>query len=151
MIRPDRKGGAMPSKSDVSALLKGIDLFADLSKKELSLLADCLRPGSHNDKEEIVVEGGTDARFFVITSGNVAASANGKRLGTMGPGQYFGEISLIDRGPRTATVTAVGPVTTLSAASFSFRPILKQNPDMMLKLLVRMCERVRSLDRRLVG
>jgi len=141
----------MPSKADVVNMLKGIDLFTDLSKKELSTMADCLRPLSHSDGEVIVSEGDTDARFFIVTSGSATASVNGKKLATFTPGNYFGEISLIDRGPRTATVKANGATETLSAASFSFRPMLKANPEMMHKLLVKLCERVRALDKRLVG
>ena len=141
----------MPTQAEVIALLKGIDLFADLSRKEYALMADCLRPMSHDDGEEIVVEGASDGRFFIVTSGTVIAWKGDKKLATFGSGQYFGEISLIDRGPRTATVTASGAVTTLSAASFSFRPMLKANPEMVHKLLVKMCERVRVLDSRLVG
>jgi len=139
------------NQAEVIELLKGIDLFANLSRKELITVARCLRPIDHDSGEAIVREGDGDGRFFIVTSGSAVATATGKRLATFGPGQYFGEISLIDRGPRTATVTASGPVSTLSAASFTFRPVLKEHPDMMLKLLVKMCERVRVLDKRLIG
>jgi CRP-like cAMP-binding protein len=141
----------MRTRAEQSEVLKEIDLFSDFNRKELATLAECLRPEVYEDGEDIVREGERDGRFFIIVSGTAVARVGGKKLATMGPRQYFGEIALIDRGPRTATVTAVGPVVTLSAASFTFRPILKEHPDLQYKLMIKLCEKVRVADRRLVG
>jgi CRP-like cAMP-binding protein len=141
----------MPSQAEVIDLLKTTDLFADLTRRELAAVASSLRPLTHVDGEQIVAEGDSDGRFFIVLSGTAVAMAGTKKLATFGAGSYFGEISLIDRGPRTATVIASGTVETLSVASFTFRPLLKEHPDMMRKLLVKMCERVRALDKRLIG
>ncbi len=141
----------MKTKAEIIDLLKAIDLFADLSKKELSLLASSMRPESYAAGQEIVREGETDGRFFVLTSGTAVARANGKKLSTIGIGQCFGEIALIDRGPRTATVVAAEPVEAMSVACFTFRPVLKANPDLQYKLMLKLCERLRVADRHLVG
>lgn len=139
----------MRTRAEILDALKNIDLFGDLSRKELTVLADCLREEEFKDGEDIVNEGDTDGRFFIVSSGTAVARVNGKKLSTVSKGQWFGEIALIDRGPRTATVTAQGPVTTLSIASFTFRPILKEHPEMQHKLLLKLCERLRAADKRL--
>ena len=141
----------MKTRTEVLEALKGIDLVEDFSLRERSMMADSLRPEEFADGEVIVREGDTDGRFFIVTQGNVVAKANGRKLATFGPGQYFGEVALIDRGPRTATVSAVGAVATLSVASFTFRPLLKSNPDLQHKLLLKLCERLRAADKRLIG
>ena len=66
-----------------------------------------------------------------------------------GPGEYFGEVAMIDRQPRTATVTAAEPLRTLSLASISVRPVLREHPDIALKMLEKLCARLRSADARL--
>jgi CRP-like cAMP-binding protein len=141
----------MSSDESVVATLRTVDLFDDLLPKDLDEIVACVRPMEFDDGDSIVVEGDTDSRFFLLMSGRAAVTVSDKPVVVLEAGQYFGEISLIDRGPRTATVTAMGPVETLTIASFAFRPILHANPDIMHRLLLKMCERVRQLDRDLVG
>jgi CRP/FNR family transcriptional regulator, cyclic AMP receptor protein len=135
------------TKSDpIAEALGSVDLFAGLAPKELSVLAGLARPYSYSPGDDIVVEGDTSARFYLITSGTVDVLIDGKRVNKLGPGESFGEIAVLDRGPRTATVRATSPVETLSLASFSLRPVLKEHPDILMKLVVHLCERLRAVE-----
>ncbi len=129
--------------------LASVDLFSGLTKKELGVLADLAKEFRFTDGTAIVSEGETSARFYLITDGQVQVKVNGRTRVTLGPGDYFGELAVIDNGPRSATCIAQGPVTTLSLASFSLRPVLKQNPDVTFKLLVKVTERLRRVDKQL--
>ena len=71
---------------------------------------------------------------------------HGKRRRPLGPGDYFGEISLIDRGPRSATVEADTDVRTFAIASWDFMPLAMESPTMSKKMLLEMCRRIRSLE-----
>ncbi len=73
-------------------------------------------------------------------------TVHSKKKGSLGPGDYFGEISLIDRGPRMATVVADEPVTTLTLSSWSFMPLIERHPAIAKKLLLGLCNRLRALD-----
>ena len=141
----------MPSQAQVIELLRGIDLFADLSRKELSTIANCLRPLEHEDGEEIVTEGDGDGRFFIVMDGTAIASAHGKRLATFGPGQYFGEISLMDGGPRTATVVAETNLTTLALSRKDFSALLQSEPKVTVGLLKHASALLRRLERPAAG
>lgn len=75
----------------------------------------------------------------------------GRTRSELGPGDYFGEMSLLDGGPRSATVRASEPLTTLSIAEWNFRPLLKSHPTIAYKMLVMMCRRLRSVERNVTG
>ena len=70
-------------------------------------------------------------------------------MAQFGPGNYFGEMAMIDRQPRSATVTADEDLATLSLASISVRPLLREHPDIALKMLEKLCARLRATDAKL--
>lgn len=126
--------------------LRQVDLFADLSPKDLKVLAGLAKLQRFGDGDLIVQQGTESARLHVIVEGTARVMLGDRELATLGPGDYFGEISVIDRKPRTADVVAAGPVVTRSLASFSLRPALVKNPDLMMKLFVKVCERLRNTE-----
>jgi CRP-like cAMP-binding protein len=138
----------MAAKTDpVLEQLARVPLFSALSRRELQVIASMAKPASFPAGTEIVEEGTRGGRFFLITQGQVDVLVNGHRITGLGPGATFGEIALIDEGPRTATVRARSDVDTLGIASFNFRPLLKNEPGVAYKLMVELCRRLREADR----
>jgi CRP-like cAMP-binding protein len=134
------------AKNDVE-LLHGVDLFEELSKSELRKVAGLAKLFTFAAGENVTEEDTPGGRFHVIQSGTAKVVANGRTRATLGPGEYFGELSLIDGEPRSATVVACEPLTTLSIAEWNLRPLLKSQPTISYKLLVVLCRRVRSVMR----
>jgi CRP-like cAMP-binding protein len=136
----------MRSKSAVE-LLGGVDLFEELSRSELRKIAGLAKVFSFADGETVTEEGTPGGRFHVIQTGAVRVVANGRTRATLGPGEYFGELSLIDGEPRSASVIATEPLTTISIAEWNLRPLLKTQASIAYKLLVVMCRRARAVMR----
>jgi CRP-like cAMP-binding protein len=123
-----------------------VPLFSDLSQKEIKLLAGLTRPYSYKPGDDIVTQGDTTARFYMITQGEAAVLVHGEQVETLSAGSHFGEIAMLDGGPRAATVRALTPVETLSLASFSVRPVLRDHPDILVKLIQELCGRLRAAE-----
>jgi CRP/FNR family transcriptional regulator, cyclic AMP receptor protein len=128
--------------------LGGTDLFGKVRRKSLEAIASQARVVQHAPGKEITEEGGSATGFHLIRSGAATVDVGGSARPNLGPGDYFGEISLIDGQPRSATVTAEGPLTTISLASWSFKPILDEEPDVARALLVVLCQRLRAAEHR---
>lgn len=129
-------------------LLAGVKLFESLSQRELERVLGTTKEMSFAAGKDVVVEGEVGGRFYLILEGRARVKVGGRSRQVLGPGDHFGEISLIDKGPRMATVTAETPLRALSIAPFNFTPLLDQ-PAITKKLLVEMCSRFRALDRSL--
>jgi CRP/FNR family transcriptional regulator, cyclic AMP receptor protein len=92
----------------------------------------------------VASEGEPGLGFHLILEGNAEVSVGGASKGVLGPGDYFGEISLLDGGPRSATVATTTPMQTLSIVSWDFGPLLDRHPAMTKKLLLGLCEIIRE-------
>lgn len=136
----------MAADPEIVQALSGTDLFAGVGKKALAAIAAQARVVNHPEGKDITEEGGGAAGFHLIRSGEVAVSVHGNARPDLGPGDYFGEISMIDGKPRSATVRAKSPVTTISLASWAFHPILDEHPDVTKELLKVMCARLRAAE-----
>ena len=136
----------MARKSPVQ-MLAGVGLFEGLSKKELSQVSGTGRRVEFPAGTVIVKEGDDGVGFHLILTGKAKVSVKGRTRSTLGPGKFFGELSLIDRGPRTATVRAETDVTTLSLLSWEFLPLVEKTPSIARKLLLEMCRRLREADK----
>ena len=133
----------MASKKEGVTRLRSVQMFAELSQRDLGRIWDNMKLVEHAPGHRIVVEGKSGHGFHLILDGEVTVERKGKRL-KLGPNDFFGEMSLIDDGPRTATVTAATPVTTAALSSGGFRSLAKKSPEMMWKLLVTMTQRLRE-------
>src|SRR6202022_875799 len=126
--------------------LSHVDLFQELTAKELkTVLAQC-KEMSFGAGGGVGAGGSKAGRFYLILAGEVTVNIGGRYVPSLGPGDYFGEISLIDGGPRSATVTAASDLQTLSMASFNLRALLKEQPPVAFKLLVQLCHRLRTSE-----
>jgi CRP/FNR family cyclic AMP-dependent transcriptional regulator len=138
----------MANRSAQVNLLSGVELFAGLTKKEAAFLLQFMRDYNYPAGKVMVQEGDKGGRFFLIVSGSAAVSRKGRRLRRLGPGDSFGDIALIDGGPRSATVTAETPMSTLTLASWNFKAALLENPTITYKLLLVLCKRLRDAESR---
>ena len=127
--------------------LAKVRLFHGLNRKELAAIAALTKPFQFAAGAHIVEEGTRGGRFYLIREGRVDVLVNGHRVRELGPGESFGEIALIDEGPRMATVQARSDVDALGIASFNFRPLLKNEPGVAYKLLFELCALLRESDR----
>ena len=127
-------------------LLRKIDLFEEMKNKDLERLARSFRESRFGAGEVIAQEGKSGVGFFVIGDGTVRYSVGGNDVGTGGPGDYFGEVALIDDGPRTATVKAETAVTAWGLTSWEFRPLVEENADIAWELLQKMAKRLRAAN-----
>lgn len=140
----------MPSKKDGIALLKAVPMFSEVSQRDLGRVWSFVKIVEHGDGSRIVDEDRLGVGFHLIIEGNVEVVRTGRRL-TLGPGDFFGEVSLIDGGPRTATVIAKGPVTVAALSAWEFKSIVKESPEMMWKLLLHMTRRLREEQSAVAG
>jgi len=116
--------------------LKRVPLFACLSKRELKRLAQHFRERSLPRGSTPVREGTmSGVGFFVIADGEAAVSVDGSVVTTLGPGDHFGEVALVSKAKRTATVTATTDLRLLEVAFYDFREFALSNPDVTWKLL----------------
>jgi CRP/FNR family cyclic AMP-dependent transcriptional regulator len=136
----------MATKKDMLALLGQVSLFEGLSRKELESILAAGKEIAHGEDHDIVEEGATGVGFHLILEGEADVLVGGVRRAKLRAGDYFGEMSLIDGGPRSATVRSVTPVRALALTSWAFMPLLDKNPSIGRKLLVEMSKRLRSVE-----
>jgi CRP/FNR family transcriptional regulator, cyclic AMP receptor protein len=123
-------------------LLKGVPLFARCSKKELAEIAQIADEIDLSDGKQLTKEGGRGREFFVLIEGNADVKRKRRKIGTLGPGDFLGEIALITHTPRTATVTTTSPVRALVVSEQNFRRLLERSPQVQIKVLEALAERV---------
>ena len=128
-------------------LVAKVPLFNGMPKRDLERLAQTFKEMTYSAGDTIASEGQGAVGFFVIGDGNVTYSVKGQQTGTGGPGGYFGEIALIDDGPRSATVTAATDVTAYGLTSWDFRPVVEENASVAWQLLQALAKRLREAQR----
>jgi CRP/FNR family cyclic AMP-dependent transcriptional regulator len=116
-------------------LLDGVPLFSGLDRRERVQIAESMKGRSLDPGESIAVEGEQGVGFFVIESGTARVTVGGEERRMLGPGDSFGEIALISKAPRSATVTAETPVRCWGLTSWEFRPIVQGNATVAWSLL----------------
>jgi len=129
--------------NDTAAALGNVPLFAGCSRRELQTIASVVRDISHKAGTIIAREGEPGIGLFVIVEGTADVSIGGRKKASLGPGDFFGEIALLDGGPRTATVTAKTDVQLLGLTEWVFRGLMVEHPTIALKTLQQMATRLR--------
>ncbi|QEC49671.1 cyclic nucleotide-binding domain-containing protein [Baekduia soli] len=131
---------ATTSAPPIADVLEGIPLFAGLSKRDRRRLAKGMKERVFAPGREVVTEGRTGAGFFIILEGTAAVTIGGTIVRTLGPGDSFGELALIDGQARAATVTADTELRCLTETLFGFKTFVQSQPAVawaMLQALAR--------------
>jgi CRP-like cAMP-binding protein len=131
--------------------LAAVPLFAACSKKDLQKIARASDEVTIEKGRAIVQEGTTGREAFVLLEGTATVERKGNRVATLGPGQYFGELALLDHGPRTATVIADTQLQVLVLGQREFSGVLDDVPGLAHKLLAALATRIRELDEQAYG
>jgi CRP/FNR family cyclic AMP-dependent transcriptional regulator len=131
--------------------LENVPLFAACDDDELDLLWTVARRVHFDAGQVLAVEGEPGDRFVVILEGSAQVTVGDVNVSDLGPGDFFGEVALLDGGPRTATVRAGTAVEAYAIARDDFRWILQSAPSLTENLLIGVARRLRDADRRLLG
>lgn len=132
------------SISDVAEHLRTVPIFEGCSKKDLQTIARQVREISHDAGYVIATEGDPGAGLFVIADGEADVTIGGKKVNHMKTGDFFGEMALLDGGPRTATVTSTTPITLYALTEWVFRGLLAEHPTIAMRTLETMAARLRG-------
>jgi CRP/FNR family transcriptional regulator, cyclic AMP receptor protein len=124
-------------------MLRKVPLFVGLDEKELQEIANSMRERRFSAGDTVTQEGAGGVGFFVVEEGRADVSVGGETKGSVGPGDYFGEIALINESPRTATLTAATDMVCYGMTPWDFRPLVESNSTIAWKLLTAMAEKMR--------
>lgn len=125
-----------------------VPLLAELEGRELERVADAFKERQYSAGDTVATEGQKGAGFFVIDEGTATVSVGGDERGKLGPGDYFGEIALIDEGARTATITADTDMTCYGMTFWEFRPFVESDARIAWKLLQALAKKLRVAEQR---
>jgi CRP/FNR family cyclic AMP-dependent transcriptional regulator len=131
--------------------LSDVPLFAGLSRRHLRHVAGLTEEESFTQGAKLAEEGQPGETFYVVLEGEAKVIRGGRRIARLLPGDFFGEIALIDGGPRTATVVAETPIATLTITRKRFRKMLEEDPSIVVKMLEELAKRLRNNQRSLTG
>lgn len=131
--------------------LGGIWLFSACTAGQLRTVARNLEEVTVPSGKVLCEEGEPGREFYVIVAGRAAVRRRGRRVATLGPGQYFGELSLLDRMPRSASVTSETEMTLFVLGQREFHGLLDAIPGLAHRLLTAMASRLREADRKALG
>ena len=127
-------------------LLQRIPLFAELEPRELERLGESFKERTFSAGEPVATEGEGGAGFFVIESGEASVTVHGDERGRLGPGDYFGDVAMIDQGDRTASIKAESDLKCYGLTFWDFRPIVESEPRIAWPLLQAMAKRLRQAE-----
>ncbi len=138
----------MAHKSELEAHLAEVPLFAKCSKRDLSHVARELEVLDIAAGTPVVTQGDAGDSFFVLLDGDAIVRRNGRKVGSLSAGSFFGELAILDPAPRNADVIAENDMQVARLAVGPFRKLLQDVPAMNERLLAAMARRVRDADRR---
>jgi CRP-like cAMP-binding protein len=132
------------AKVDATDQLRKVPLFSGLDKKELEMLSKVAKEQRYSAGSTIVKTGAAGHGLYIIKDGHVSVRKQGKTVNRLGPGNFFGEIAVLDGGPRTADVVADTDTSCLTLISWEVKPLLMEQSSMAYKMLLQMVQRLRE-------
>jgi len=136
------------TRRETAAVLGGVPLFQGFSKRHLQRLAKETDELTYAPGQRIVEEGNLGEALFVMLAGEAKVVRNRRKVGNVVPGDFFGELSALDGGPRTATIIAETPVRVLRLFRRTLVALVEDEPQLSLKLLDGIVGRIRQVERR---
>ncbi len=127
-------------------LLGDVPLFADIDERDRERLASRFQERRFAEGTSIVEEGSEGTAFYVLAEGSATVSVGGAITSSLGPGDYFGEMAIVDAGVRSASVTAATDVRTYFLTPWEFRPFVEEHPEIAWKLLQALARRLRAVQ-----
>lgn len=135
--------------SSTTEFLARVPLFASCTSEEIEAIAQSVQEQSFEPGQIIVTQGTPGQAFYMVLSGRVEILRDARSLGAFGPGDFFGEMSLLDSAPRSATIRAIEPTKCIMLASWDFKSLLEKTPSIAIRLLEVLSRRLRVADERL--
>jgi CRP-like cAMP-binding protein len=130
----------------VEETLARVPLFSGVKDKDLKKLGKRMQERSFDEGEVITTQGESGLGFFVIEDGNASVSRDEQVVRNLGPGDFFGEVALIDEGPRSATVVATTNLRCRGMTAWEFKPFVEEHPDVAWSLLQTLVGRLREAE-----
>ncbi len=146
LLRPRRTRhtlGAVPRDPRVETLRK-VPLFSGCDEKQLSFIASRVEDLEFASGRRLCEQGRSGGDFFIVLSGTAEVRRNGKTIRSLRDGDFFGEIALLEHGPRTASVVATSPLRCLVLGPSQFRDVLHQDASIAVPVMHAMAERLRA-------
>jgi len=138
------------TKKERRDLLGRVWLFEQCSRRELDALQNAATEMQFPTGTNLTTQGELGRHVMVIVDGEVEVTRDGTRIAKLGPGSFFGEMSLLDGAPRTATVTTLGPTRVLMLTASAFNGVLASIPSVDRKMLMVLANRLREIEDRYV-
>ena len=128
------------------AALKNVSLFKGLDDKTIGRIAQQTKTYRFNDGDSVIDEdaSGRFGRLYVIVAGSAAALVHGASVATFGPGDYFGEMSVLDSSPRSASIVATSELETLGLSAWNMRSLIREEPDISIHIIETLVARLRA-------
>jgi CRP-like cAMP-binding protein len=132
------------TKAEITELLSRVPLFSGCSQREIAAIANGTKEVRRKAGGVLARTGEAGVGFFLLVDGTASVLVNSRKRATLKPGDFFGEISLLDGGPRSADVVADTDVTMLGLTAWVFRGVLEQYPSIAQKMLIALAGRLRG-------
>jgi CRP/FNR family cyclic AMP-dependent transcriptional regulator len=134
--------------SDIDQTLARISIFSECSKKDLKAISRLVTPVEVRSGKVLTREGDPGREFMIIASGTATVTRDGKKIASLGPGDFFGELSLVAGVPRTATVTATSDMVVEALNRQEFSSLLDESPALAKKILSGAAKRLYENDQK---
>ena len=144
------RDGTRVTKKSRRDLLGKVWLFEGCSRRELDVLQGAATEMNFPEGKDLTKQGELGRHFMVIVDGQAEVIRDGTQMAILGPGSFFGEMSLLDGQPRTATVTTLVPTRVLMLAGGAFNDVLASMPSVGVKMLMVLANRLRDIEHRYV-
>lgn len=136
----------MAKRDQYLAHLAEVPMFSACTKKELATVARNADEVAFEPGDVLVQEGEAGSEFFIVMSGKASVTRAGREVAVVGPGDWFGELALLDKAPRNATVTATSAMSVIVLSQRAFKGLLAEVPTMSNRLMTGMARRLHELD-----